>query len=228
MDLVIPYQQSELADISLKYALRSAALFIQKFDQIVIVGDYPQGFEDIYLIEAKDDPQGRWRERNIYRKIATACMDDSISEDFIYFHDDHFLLDLYEDRLPYYYQDYFEGNDQYKHTVRNTYRAIKNVKNFDVHFPMIINKQRFLNTVCKLDWSIPYGYCIKSAYCAMNNIDGTFYRDLKLRKQYLDVGNLLSYLCTHRWFSIDDTVMNETMIRALEALYPLKTIYEKR
>lgn len=226
MDLVIPYKKVDADDVSLRFAIRSAAVYLPTFSRLIIVGDKPTAIEPHRLISVTDRPEGRWKERNIFVKIATACMDDEVSEDFIFMNDDHFLLFEYKD-IPYFYQTLFGGNTAYQHTVRNTWRVLgPGCKNFDVHYPMIINKQKFLSTVAKLDWTVPFGYGLKSCYCQMNNIIGIHYTDTKVREPFTDYNKLVSYLSIQNWFSIDDDALNDLMITMLNRLYRYPTKYE--
>jgi hypothetical protein len=91
---------------------------------------------------------------------------------------------------------------------------------------MVINKDLFLKTVGKMDWSVPYGYCIKTSYCNLNKIEGNYHADFKLRRPYLNTDKLVVELWRHSWFSIDDTVINSTMLEALERIFSLKSKFE--
>jgi hypothetical protein len=227
MDLIIPYRALGDDGESIKFTLRSAASFFD-FDSLWIVGDNPSTLDPstYNYIPCQDEPRGANREKNIFKKVFVACMEDKISEDFICMHDDHFSLTSFRYGIPYYFSRAFDGNEIYQNTVKNTIRIFPSCKNFDVHFPIVFNKEKFLNTVAKLDWRIPFGYCIKTSYCTMNDISGLYHEDCKIRKPYLNTDNLIQFMYFQKWFSIDDKAMNQTMLDALGHLYNYKTKYE--
>jgi hypothetical protein len=91
---------------------------------------------------------------------------------------------------------------------------------------MVFEKERFKRSVTGINWSIPYGYVIKSLYCHLNGITGVRYPDLKI-KSPLTATHISLLLQGRPYFSIDDRGLNENMKEVLELLYPEKCMFEK-
>ena len=160
-----------------------------------------------------------------------ACNDERVSNNFLFMNDDHFLLQDYEAvQFPFYYDgtlNTFLTVTDYKHTVKNTldYFNGASVGNFDVHSPIVYHKEYF-PWLSKADWSIKWGYCIKSMYCDKNGIIGDRYPDLKINEAYSS--EKIRELITGRgWFSIGDRAREGGLLKVLQELYPKKSIYEK-
>ncbi len=226
MDIMYPIGNgSKYGDLELKYSLRSVDKFLSGYDRVFIVGNLPKFINpDTVIHLPKGD--GLNKQHNIYLKIKTA-IDNGISENFMFWNDDHFLLQpLQADRLPYYYDNTLEywvnkSRGRYKGAIMNTPNGLY----FDVHTPIIYNGHKFLNTVGKLDWSKEY--VIKSAYCNLNKIDKIErINDIKIAGERT-VEQLKAIIHKKMFFSIDPYGMYPAMRTLLNELYPDKSKYEK-
>lgn len=233
--IVIPLGRgSKYHDLELRMALRSVEKHLTGYGDIFIIGEKPAWIQNVIHIPATDGTQTYDKERNIFNKIMIACNDERVSEDFLFMNDDHYLLRDYEAvQFPYYYegllQDY-KTVSQYKHTIWNTlkvHEACFDDKYFDIHCP-IVYKKKYLALLNQLDWNIPYGYAIKSLYCAawQSMIQGLEYPDLKI-KDPLPYAVIIRMLQGRSWFSIGDGAFAGEVRTVLEDLYSVPSKYEK-
>jgi hypothetical protein len=220
-------------DLELRYCLRSIEKHLTGYGDVFIVGNKPDWLHGIIHIPCPDYGDKTYdKERNIYTKIMAACSDERVSEDFLFMNDDHFLLQSYEAwRFPYYCQwnlNEYKTVTDYKYTVKNTIEALSETGHFniywDVHCPIVYNKQ-FIRTLSRLDWSIKFGYCIKTMYCEKFVKHGVGAEDLKINES-LPASRIRQMLTGRPWFSIGDKAFNGGIKAALQELYPRKSKYE--
>lgn len=229
-DICIPLNnRSTQRNLELRYCLRSIEKHLTGVGDIFIIGHMPEWVTNCIHIPFDEDPRNRFRDRNIMNKMLAACKDDRVSDDFLMVHDDHFLLADYEaGKFPYYHMGPMnEGYGQYGETKQNTKSLLSFVEgfnNYDCHCPIVFNKQLF-KRVAQADWSIWYGYCLKTLYCVMNGIEGEYMDDIKIRMP-LSHGGVMELLNARKWFSIGDRCFSDGMKEVLSSLYPNKSRYE--
>lgn len=226
MDVLYPIGSgSKYNDLELKYSLRSLEKYLSGYDRIFIVGNLPNWIKKDSVVHIpKGD--GLYKQQNIFLKIK-AAIDNGISNNFLFFNDDHFLLQpLQADQLPYFYDNTLQhwatkARGRYKGAILNTGEGLY----YDVHTPIIYNGEKFLNTVGKLDWSKEY--VIKSAYCNANQI-GKIVKidDIKI-EQERTVEQLKAIIHKKMFFSIATYALYPAMKQLLNELYPEKSKYEK-
>lgn len=172
----------------IRFSLRSVEKHLRGVLDVWIVGERPDFLININHIPAND--QHDVPDRNIMEKIKKACDHPEISDPFLFFNDDHFLLsDFQAEEFPYYYDATIwdkiakRGYDGYGQRMQNTMKHLqsngKPIKNFDIHTPILYHKQKFLDTVTNVDWEKKNGFVIKSLYCNMLEIEGTYMKDCK-------------------------------------------------
>jgi hypothetical protein len=235
VDIVIPLNnRSTQHNIELRYCLRSIGQHLSGVRNIFIIGHCPDWVQNVIHIPIDEDPRNRFRDRNIMNKMVVACKDRRVSDDFLMMHDDHFLLADYEaGAFPYYHCGPIVPNTgQYAETKRNTILALavrddvtRVINNYDAHCPILFNKEKFIK-VTQADWSKWYGYCLKTLYCVMNEIEGEYHEDSKVRLPLL--GNeICGHIAGRKWFSIGDRCWTEGgMKEVLQMLYPNPSKYE--
>lgn len=193
IDIVLPLGTgSKHKDLELRYALRSIEMHLSGYGQVWIIGKpIPASIRGVKHIPAADIhpiPDG-----NMMAKLALACNVYEISETFLYYHDDHFLMqDVQADKFPFYYQGTMQeyitkrGKDGYSQRVQNSLDYLEKnnhpTKYFDVHTPMLIEKEAFKNVINAYDQKKPHGYVLKSLYANMKGIEGTPFIDHKITK----------------------------------------------
>lgn len=181
---------SRMADIELRFSLRSVEKYLTGFGKIIIVGERPDWLQNIVHLFMADDSRLS-PDHNIMRKVGMACSSLDVSEDFLFFNDDHYLLaPFHVEQFPAFYQGDLEtycrnrGNDGYGKRAKSTLDYLKShnlpVKYFDVHAPIVYNKELFLKHVHEAPGWGGEGYIIKSLYANSLKIEGTPFRDQKI------------------------------------------------
>lgn len=192
-DIVIPLGPTMDNHEELRYALRSIEKNVKNYRDIWIIGELPEWITNVKNIPHSDDWHPKWKERNIWKKICAACINREVSDDFTFFNDDHFILsEIDATDYPYYYKGSVsksirENRSVYRKTMTHTVnfllsRGFQN-RNADTHCPIIYNKKKFLNSFNHTDFNTPYGYGIKSIYCAVNRVDMVLYPDCKIKEK---------------------------------------------
>lgn len=172
----------------IRFSLRSVEKHLKGFLDVWVVGERPDFLQNINHIPAIDHHDVP--DRNIMEKIKKACEHPEISDPFLFFNDDHYLLaDFQANKFPYYYdmpiQEKIDrrGYDGYGQRMQNTMKHLqfngKPTKNFDVHTPILYRKQEFIDIVTQVDWEKKHGFVIKSLYANSLNIEGTYLKDCK-------------------------------------------------
>jgi hypothetical protein len=183
IDIVIPLGKGSVWDNNeLRLSLRSIEKYLTGYRSIYIVGEYPEWLQNCIHVPINDTE--KISDKNIMHKIAAACLLHEVSETFIMFNDDHYLLSPYHaPGFPYYYHknltDYItqRRGDIYAIRATNTLNHLKAnnlpAKFFDCHTPILYNKQAFLGIVNSADWdNSRQGYIIKSLYANSLSIEG--------------------------------------------------------
>lgn len=221
MDIVVPYRK-EANEIELTYCLRSIEKYLTGYRDIWVIGDKPS-------LKVKhlpcSDIQGR-KEYSIAWKISHACKCDAISENFIMFNDDHFLLkplDISE--IKYWHNGPLEdakerGSGGYRRAVMDTIEKLNGGLNYDIHTPIIYNKKHFLRL---FTWQEEL--CVKSMYCNQMNVEGEFMTDCKLNFPYSKTA-IEEKLKDRLFFSTGHFVMIDEMLEVFNELYPNPSKYE--
>jgi hypothetical protein len=231
MDVVIPLGRGSLHDnMELRYCLRSLHKFCPDVENVFIIGQCPSFLINVIHIPFQDNSDKRFIALNIYKKIMCACSDKRVSDNFYFFSDDHFLLSeftglFFNSGSLSHAVNMINLYSSYYHTIENTYNYLKKGNNFNVHCPIIYNKEKFIHSVGKCNWKTPYGYAIKSVYCNLNELTGPYIADLKI-KMNLKKEQIYALIKGRPFFSIGDTAVNKFLKEVLEELYPEKSPYE--
>lgn len=225
-DIVIPLINSYNQDQELIYALRSAEKFHGgELDQVWVIGDKPKVNLDVNFIPF---PQPKFaidpnRDMYMFKKILLATA--HCNEDFFIWHDDNFLLGPIE---AYYHQgDLWRGSpdSNYWHLEQNTKAIFPSTLNYDVHSPHLVSVTGF-KKLLKLNWNIPNGYGIKTAYANLNNVGTTLeVVDCKIAGGFVTTW-IEEKISDKKFFSISDTALTPTMRGVLNKLYPNKSKWE--
>lgn len=232
IDICIPLgTRSTQKNQELRYCLHSIENHLSGVGNVFIIGECPEWLHNVIHIPFEEDPRNRYRDRNIMLKMAEACKDSRVSDDFLMVHDDHFLLADYEAfTFPYYHMGPMnEGHGQYGETKQNTKSLLsftEMLNNYDCHCPIVLNKELF-KKVMQADWSKWYGYCLKTLYCVMNGIEGEYMDDIKIRMP-IQADKIKQAIAGRKWFSIGDRCFTPGgMWDVLNELYPNKSKYER-
>lgn len=224
MDVVYLLRRWPKDCIELKYSLRSLSNI--QHDRVFIVWYRPRRIRKINHIQADD----KWyRFDNVINKYRLICNDERISDDFILMHDDNYILNKL-DTIPYYKRwtlkehkeaiyDKFWENMYYK-SINWVYEMFKKWYSFDVHTPIIYNKNKFKKIIDMYWWLVASK---RSIYCNYYHIKWVKYehKDCKLYKGKLDIDDKADFL------SSDDNIVNEEkFINFIKQKFPNKSKYE--
>jgi hypothetical protein len=185
---------SVLNNIEIRYSLRSIERYLTGYDRVWVIGECPAWLQNVYHIPFQDR-QGVPSDFNIMSKVTRACQDDAITDPFLFFNDDHFLLHPFTaSEFPYFYHGTLEkyikqkSANTYAQRANNTIRYLKTnnlpLKHFDIHYPIIYKKELFLKHVTSaVDWNKTC-YIIKSMYANSLFIEGEEALDYKLARTF--------------------------------------------
>lgn len=237
--VIIPYKGNiKTKDTELIYAIRGFQKHLKGIGDIYIIGNRLSSLQGLKYIQCRDDQGSKWKERNIYRKILAACKDERVSEDFIFANDDHMITKDYEvAKLPFYHKNTLEGTMEnnkgdYRKSLNHTRKFLiskgKETWDYDTHFPIVYNKQKFIDTFAMegINWDMPFTYVLKSMYGNLNNVEGEFGGDCKIHSK-MNYEEIKRKVGDKSFFSTSDGSINEDMIRFLNELYPQPSFYER-
>lgn len=235
MDVVVPLSKgSTWNDNELRFMLRSFCKYYPQHDRIVIIGSKPDWIRNVSFIPAQDLPGIENKEFNIMSKILIACK-SNVSDNFVFANDDHFLTKPIESFEYLYSVDLRESiasrkaQDHYWNSLTNTVKALTERKkatlNYDIHYPIVYNKDIFQKVMRSHNWKIPYGYVIKSLYSNTISVKGIQEIDLKINSS-MDCFQLEEVIGEKSFFSIGDKAINQHLMTFLKYLYPEKSKYE--
>ncbi len=195
-DIVIPYREEKSSE-ELRYTLRGIAQNLPHRN-VVICGDLPDWCQNVIHIPSKSKGVSRFHDVDL--KVMDACLDDRISEDFIFFNDDIFVLEPIQS-LP----DYFKASmaedisERFKrHRSANIYvkglrttdqlldkLGYKNNLSFEVHLPMLMNKAKRLEVSRLMEGKHKRAYPLfhRSIYGNMFSENRQQHEDVKVNKR---------------------------------------------
>src|SRR3990172_140810 len=155
------------------YSLRSVEKYVENLGNVFIVGECPGWLKNIIPLPCP--PDGPVKERNIMEKIMVASKCPLVSASFLFINDDHFLLQPIGSILPHYYDGNLQEllaarnliKNEYTKAVENTYNACKPLDSqlhYDIHCPISIVKDTFIEAMESVNWNVYAGYLVKSLY----------------------------------------------------------------
>ena len=236
IDILIPLGSgSTWNNNELRYALRSIEKYASGLGRVFVVGDNP-GFLTEKVIHISGGEIKSNKEARIAFKVMWAFQCTNISDDVAFWNDDYVLNAPVDIRTI----DYFHCGDLAKHGGRfsASYMNSMNVTrerllkfgkptlDYDIHVPIIYNREKFLDLV---DWweastHLPYGFVVKSTYA--NNVltsAGPVLHDCKIRKCHPGVDEQIK----DRWiFSYADSALRFGLKDWLSARFPEKSSFE--
>lgn len=236
IDVVIPLGRgSKCQDEELRYCLRGIEEYLTGYRYIYIIGELPAWVDGVIHIPMRDTDQ---RETNIMKKVLKACDTPAITSRFIKFNDDHFLLaPVNAPTYPHYYSGLLSERAgklpsmrAYRQSMTNTSSVLRKAghpeKDFDIHTPIVYEKNAFRQTMKKYNFNVPFSLVVKSVYCNTLGIEGEQLQDCKFKKQ-MTYEQMRKAIADRHVFSIGDEAINKDLWRLLKELYPNKSKYEK-
>jgi hypothetical protein len=230
---------SRWKDNEIRFSLRSIEKHGSGFRNVYIIGNCPVFLKKVFHIPFPDRyNREHGKERNIATKLLRACECKALSDRFIFFNDDHFLLhDVKLEKFPYYHRGFLQesiagGNqfNNYKKSMRNTLEALrlKGLKtvDFDIHTPIVYDKEQFPRIISQFDWNLKWGYVIKSLYGNSFGMKSKHLLDGKINSPHT-VEGLQEFIKGKAVLSIGDRVINDSFQQFMLELYPKKSRWEK-
>lgn len=237
--IIIPVKSTTKTNTELIYTLRSLERHLKGFGDIFIIGKKISSLRGLKYINANDEAKSMYKERNIFRKIILACKHPEVTEEFVFFNDDHFLLkDFDADNLPFYHkgdlsETMSKNMGDYRKSLNHTRKYLlskdKPTLDYDTHFPIVYEKKKFIHTFVYSDdinWDKPFGFVIKSLYANMVGVKGEFGGDCKIQHK-MSYNEIVEKIGSKSFFSTSDGCLNEDMMRFLNEKYGTKSKYER-
>lgn len=236
-DIVYIYNEklSRWRGQELKLSLRSLEKHGQNYNNVYLIGDKPPYLNDKIIHIPMEDDQKNSREKRICEKILTACRAKEISDPFVIFNDDYFLVNEIDfSELHYHYFNDLGTkaknrgkNDMYKQALQNTLIALLSkglpTKHFDIHYPMYYHKENFIKVMEQYDWTVKGGYVIKSLYANTLEIEGLPRKDHKIYLNH-NKREITEAIANIDLFSTEH--ISRAMAEILHKLYPERSSYE--
>lgn len=233
VDIIIPLgRKTRWEDNELRYALRSIEKYLTGYRDIYIVGMKRDWLTGVKYLQAEDAISTEVKQRCIYKKILTAAKHPEVSERFLKYHDDHFLLKpLHVDEIKnWYYGDLKmlakKAEGIYNRVVLNSDKYLKDKGwtnfNFDIHVPIVLEKSKYLELENE-DWSREH--ILKSLYCNKFGVEKEEMQDVKFgrpfRRQEIE-----AVIEGRMFFSMSENGLNGAIKEVLKELYPEPSRYE--
>jgi len=178
MDVVYPLKLNGECE-ELRYSLRS--LKNLEHDNVFIVGDKPDWATDVEYLETIQ-LDGKYK--NLCTNIEMACKTPEISDPFIIFNDDFFVMKHVGQVTPMWRETIPESLERYRrrsmiewlaHMMRLQRDADATIS-YELHVPMVVHKDPMLEALAVGK----YGPCWRTAYGAVANIGGVKTPDVKV------------------------------------------------
>lgn len=167
---------SHWSNNEIRYSIRSVEKYL-KFRKIFVIGEKPEWLGGVIHIEAQDKEDNKIA--NARAKYLIAATDKRISRNFILTNDDFFFLqDIKE--IPYYSRGTINEMIKRHPTKKGYYyttlietknrleaMGIEKVKDYEVHCPIIFNKEKLLTTMAMV--GNKKSYLLRTCYGNLNN-----------------------------------------------------------
>lgn len=227
MDIVYLVKEAP-SNNELVFSLRSICENVPHRD-VWFVGGKPKGTRPDHHIKIVQTSPVKWQ--NTSQLLRTACLNDEISDEFMLFNDDFFVLQPITE-LPYYsdgdlnrrIEELEERNNagsKYISQLRNTYMMLYGkclpTQNYALHVPMIINKYEMLETFD----AFPKGLMWRSIYGNHHQKPTEYMQDVKIYDRSEDIPDGAVFVSTD-----DDTFDAGIVGVKIRKQFPDKCRYE--
>ena len=219
-DIVIPLGTGSKDNLELQYALLSIEKYLTGYGKIFIIGEKPK-FTNGFIHIPAHDTKGR-KQYSLRNKLCVAAEDERISESFIYYHDDHFLLKpLHVSEIKAWSSGTMlealnKAHGNYYRSIKNTMEIIGNGHYFDIHVPCVFNKKR-IKIISQGEWP-ELGYVIKSLYFNTFPEEVEYMPDCKINEG-MSMDAIEERIKDRIFFSIGANGLRTQMRKKLNELY---------
>ena len=219
----------------IRYSLRTLEKYGHNVGQVYIVGQRPSFISDkIKYIRAADIGTPAC---NHWYKVKRFFIETGIKRACYMMDDIFFIKDVDLENYPYYcheelktYEDSWKNH--YHKMVETTKMELekenKPITNFEIHCPIIYEKDKFEALEDKFKYiknKHRHFVGVRSYYCNMNGIEGTFCNDMKIRTPHMS--NWLERIKDSDCFSSSDDTIKMGIGDWLQKEFPNPSKYEK-
>lgn len=207
MMLLYPYRHSSDNGRELRHSIRSMVKHFRGISGVCIIGDKPDWYTGEYV--QAEDIKAR-KEWSIVSKVMK-----SPHSRFLLCSDDVFARQDFDSAIPCYYNmplKNIQRHGRYRERVNNTMKIWPDGFMFDIHTPMVVDRDRFIEAH-NIDWEHKEYLC-KSIY-ANGLSNHAQLEDCKIR-----MGGVIPNL---PFFSTNDRT---SKLVPLEEMYPISSEYE--
>lgn len=202
-------------------------------DNVWVVGHLPKWATNIKHINYLP---ARRKFINIQRQLKYACEHEELSDNFIYFNDDFFVLNPVN-KIQNYHRgllddhpfidksssDHKKGGRSARNFLKN--RGIKNPYSYEVHTPMVVNKHDFLEAINISDIHGVRPAFIRSIYGNLYDVKAEEIQDVKIFKTWETAENKFP---DNNLISTNPRSWREGEVKKeLKDKFPNPSIYEK-
>jgi len=149
------WSESKYQNREIRYSIRSVWKHGRNLGQLCIVGMKVDRLNS--YVSVPYDPAYKCKDVNIFGAMLAASRDSRISDPFLFFNDDYFMLqDFNAEDLPAWYGTPSFKQEIYEKIYRETLsvlrnRGIENPKFYDLHLPILVHKQCMIDA-CPKSW----------------------------------------------------------------------------
>lgn len=185
--MVKPTEDNE----ELRYSLRSLANI--PHGKVFLAGYTPSWVQGVDSISRDQFQLSKYR--NTTENLLAACHDERVSDDFILFNDDFFIVQPIPE-LPTLHRGFvYDVLEQYEAKTRSDYAqgmretfellrelGYRNPLSYELHIPMLINKQKFIEVIAKQRELRPDMKVVhkRTLYGNLTNMGGVKTKDVKV------------------------------------------------
>lgn len=217
----------------LKYSLRSVE---KNFPhrKVWIYGEKPEWChpdEFVYISQERRNQNTKWdRVRAMFRQV---CINPEITENFVLFNDDFYVMQPIEELPPYYRCPLCEyivrlellhqnTPSEYSMLLRRAFQVLDGAKlptnSYELHIPMMFNKHKLLEVL----GAFPEHKATRSLYANYNRLDGVQHDDVKVYQKDMEFDRSSDYL------SSEDGVFDGTEFgEFIREKFPEESKFEK-
>lgn len=233
MDIVYPIGRgSQWYNNELRFSLRSVEKHLKGFQNIYIVGLKPNFCKNVIHAPYVEIHE---KERNIMEKVKLACSIPELSEDFIFMNDDHLICkDIEAKDIGFYYSMTIEemilkrnAGFKYRAAMENTIKNLEGKPHlyYDIHTPIIYNKQKFVEVMDFANWEVKHGNVVKSLYANSVDVEPIEMGDIKINGRFTEQ-DLETKFEERLFISYSDRAICNSFKNILLKKYPNKSKYE--
>lgn len=186
LDIVYPIGNGSLCkNQEVKYSLRSLKN-IEHSGKIFIIGNKVGFLHGVFYHQIADRTR---KQTNVINKLLYACNISNLSDNFLLMNDDFFFLEKqeiknYVNRLSLKDLQSKTPNSNYGLALKNTIEWLRKnnlpMVNFEIHYPMIFNKQKFKKLFSDIKLDREYNY--RSIYGNYYQLQGIPIKDFKIHE----------------------------------------------